>query len=93
MISRGAQGRALCKDTAFGGDNLVITTREVDTRESLVRLEFEMRLLCRLVFEVLLLVMSANGTNKSRGCQAAYHIFLQRSTREETLVIIVSKKF
>ena len=64
MISRGAQGRALCEDTAFGGDNLVITTREVDTRESLVRLEFEMRLLCRLVFEVLLLVMSANGTNK-----------------------------
>ena len=64
MIFRGAQGRALCKDTVFGGDNLVITTREVDTRESLVRLEFEMRLLCRLVFEVLLLVMSANGTNK-----------------------------
>ena len=64
MISRGAHGRAVCKDTAFGGDNLEITTREVDTRESLVRLEFEMRLLCRLLFEVLLLVMSANGTNK-----------------------------
>ena len=52
MISRGAQGRALCKDTAFGGENLEITTREVYTRESLVQLEFEMRLLCRLVFEV-----------------------------------------
>ena len=52
MISRGAQGRALCKDTAFGGENLEITTREVYTRESLMRLEFEMRLLCRLVFEV-----------------------------------------
>ena len=64
MISRGAQGKALCKDTAFGGDNLEITTREVYTRESLVRLEFEMRLLCRLVFEVFLLVLSANGTNK-----------------------------
>ena len=64
MISRGTQGRALCKDTAFVGDNLEITTREVDTRESLVRLEFEMCLLCRLVFQVLLLVMSANGTNK-----------------------------
>ena len=64
MISRGAQGRALFKDTPFGGDNLEITTREVDTRESLVRLEFEMRLPCRLVFELLLLVMSANGTNK-----------------------------
>ena len=60
MISRGAQGRALCKDTAFGGENLEITTREVYTCESLVRLEFEMRLLCRLVFKVLLLVMSAN---------------------------------
>ena len=59
MISRGAQGRALCKDTAFGGDNLEITTRKVYTRESLVRLEFEMRLLCRLVFEVLLLVLSS----------------------------------
>ena len=64
MISRGAQGKALCKDTAFGGDNLEITTREVYTRESLVRLEFEMRLLCRLVFEVLLPVLSVNGTNK-----------------------------
>ena len=41
MISRGAQGRALCKDSAFGGDNLEITTREVDTRESLVRLEMK----------------------------------------------------
>ena len=40
MISRGAQGKALCKDTAFGGDNLEITTREVKTRESPVRLEY-----------------------------------------------------
>ena len=29
------------KDTAFGGDNLEITTREVDTRESLVRPEMK----------------------------------------------------
>ena len=40
MISRGTQGTAFCKDTAFGGDNLEITTREVNTRESSVRLEF-----------------------------------------------------
>ena len=64
MISRDAHRKALCKDTTFGGNNLEITTPEVDTRDSLERLEFEMRLLCRLVFEVLLLVLSANGTNK-----------------------------
>ena len=40
MISRGAHGKALCKDTPFGGDNLEITTREVNTRESPVRLEY-----------------------------------------------------
>ena len=62
MISRGAQGKALCKDPPFGGDNLEITTREVNT--SPVRLEFEMRLLCRLVFELLLVVLSVNGNNK-----------------------------
>ena len=62
MISRGAQGKALCKDTPFGGDDLEITTREVNT--SPVRLEFEMRLLCRLVFELLLVVLSVNGNNK-----------------------------
>ena len=61
MISRGAQGKALCKDTPFDGDNLEITTREVNTGESPVRLEFEMRL---LVFELLLVVLSVNGNNK-----------------------------
>lgn len=64
MISRDAHGKPLCKDTTFGGNNLEITTSEVDTRDSLELLEFETRLLCRLVFEVPLLVLSANGTNK-----------------------------
>lgn len=49
MISRDAHGKPLCKDTTFGGNNLEITTSEVDTRDSLELLEFETRLLCRLV--------------------------------------------
>ena len=55
---------SLARKSSLQRDNLEITTREVDTRESPVRLEFEMRSLCRLVFEVLFLVLSANGTYK-----------------------------